>query len=455
MIKKHPVLTIVVAGLLFLIAVIAIWRISLRSANNNRLRAIAARGEPVDLAALDKFYATVPDSSNAALVWLKGAAAIMTGSDDGLRNFSFRWNMPLSPDQLQSGTEVLSANKEALALFRAAAALPGSRYPLVLSQYPVTNIQHLADIKSAAQLLRLQTLVAAQQGESRESAEAITRIFAAARSLETEPLLLSQLVRFALDMIAAQSLQCALNRTFFLDVELAEIQAAASRADDHKSLRLAMLGERASFITFVRDPQKALAPGPPIAPTGVEGAIAEVFLWPMARAVGFWQRDLRFGIDALTTNILFASMPSPQRFYSATNSEAIAEQAASGRYILTALLLPALQKAFQRDALHSAHIRNAVVALAVERFRIANTGKLPDSISALVPEYLREVPIDPYDGKPVRCKRTEFGYVVYCIGPDEKDDGGLQRPVKSKEKDPWDVTFIVERPAPKPKEAND
>ena len=442
---KRPVLTVALAGLLFFVAVIAIWKISLASANNNRLRAIASRGEPVDLTALDKFYAEVPESSNAALVWLRGAAAITSNTDNRLRNIPMKWNTALTPEDLQSGAEALSANREALAIFRGAAMLERSRYPVILSQYPLTNFQYLADLKSAAQLLRLKAIVVAQQGNTLEASEAIVQTFAAADSFATEPLLLTQLVRFAIDTIAVSSLQHALNRASVSDSELRAIQKAAARADNAGALRLALLGERASFVTFLRDPQRAVAADPTIAPDGVEGTVAEVFLWPMAKAVGFWQRDMRFGIDALTTNIMFAALPSPQRFYSATNSEAIAQRASAGKYILTALLLPALQKAFQRDALHSAHIRNALVALAIERFRMANAGKLPEATSAVVPAYLKELPVDPYDGKPVRYKLTAKGYVVYCIGADERDDGGTEKVPNAPKGAPEDVTFIVER----------
>ena len=442
---KRPVLTAVVAGVLLLIAVIVIWRMSIAAANKDRLRAIAARGEPIDLVALDRFYAAAPDSSNAALIWLKGAGAITTEPGSQLLNLSIKWHTPLSADQIEAGTNLLSANKEALGLFRAAAALPASRYPVRLSQYPVTNFQHLADVKSVAQLLRLQAVVTAQQGDRTRSAEAVTHIFAAGRSLETEPFLISQLVRFAVNTIGTFSLQFALNRLAFTDTELAAIQAVVAQADNTNGLRFALLGERASFVTFLRDPQRALAVNPTLAPTGAQATLAEVFLWPMARAVGFWQRDLRFGIDALTTNIMLASLPSPQRFYSATNSEAIARQAQAGKYILTALLLPALQKAVERDAVHSAHVRNAVVAVAIERFRLGNGGNLPESLSVLVPSYLKELPIDPYDGKPVRYKRTDKGYVVYCIGRDETDDGGTEKVPNAPKGAPEDVTFIVER----------
>ena len=37
---------------------------------------------------------------------------------------------------------------------------------------------------------------------------------------------------------------------------------------------------------------------------------------------------------------------------------------------------------------------------------------------------LREVPADPFDGKPLRCKRTDDGLIVYAVGPDGEDHGG-------------------------------
>jgi hypothetical protein len=155
---------------------------------------------------------------------------------------------------------------------------------------------------------------------------------------------------------------------------------------------------------------------------------------------------LRFGIDALTTNIVLARLPDPQKFMSRTDADAIEARARTGYYIMSALLLPALSKASTRDANHRAQARVAQAALTVERYRLANEGKLPENLSLLVPRFMPSVPVDPFDGQPLRYKRLESGYVVYCIGADGKDDGGMERPPKAKEGDPWDITFIVERP---------
>lgn len=53
-------------------------------------------------------------------------------------------------------------------------------------------------------------------------------------------------------------------------------------------------------------------------------------------------------------------------------------------------------------------------------------GRLPATLDELVPELLREVPRDPYDGKPFRYVRDRA--LVYSIGGDLKDSGGSAEP---------------------------
>jgi hypothetical protein len=63
------------------------------------------------------------------------------------------------------------------------------------------------------------------------------------------------------------------------------------------------------------------------------------------------------------------------------------------------------------------------VALAAERFR-RDRGLWPGSLAELVPAYLGAMPRDPFDGLPLRFRRTADGLVIYSIGPDGTDDGG-------------------------------
>lgn len=49
-------------------------------------------------------------------------------------------------------------------------------------------------------------------------------------------------------------------------------------------------------------------------------------------------------------------------------------------------------------------------------------GRLPETLDALVPEFLREVPRDPFDGKPFRYLPEKA--VVYSVGRDMRDSSG-------------------------------
>jgi len=112
--------------------------------------------------------------------------------------------------------------------------------------------------------------------------------------------------------------------------------------------------------------------------------------------------------------------------------------------IFSRMLLPALGRAMQRDGDHTARMRTAQTAIAVERYRCAHDSQLPADLNELVPTYLPSVPRDPFDGQPLRFKRLNSGYVVYSIGSDLRDDGGSEGD-PNKRTSAKDITFILER----------
>ena len=61
----------------------------------------------------------------------------------------------------------------------------------------------------------------------------------------------------------------------------------------------------------------------------------------------------------------------------------------------------------------------------------------------MVPGYLEAVPEDPFDGKELRYKKLEPGYVVYSVGDDLEDQGGLSRNELDDRNDPHDWPFRV------------
>jgi len=68
--------------------------------------------------------------------------------------------------------------------------------------------------------------------------------------------------------------------------------------------------------------------------------------------------------------------------------------------------------------------RLTVTAIALKRFDLRH-GSFPEQLNQLTPEFLPAVPLDPVDAQPLRYRRNGDGtFVLYSIGPDNKDDGG-------------------------------
>lgn len=79
----------------------------------------------------------------------------------------------------------------------------------------------------------------------------------------------------------------------------------------------------------------------------------------------------------------------------------------------------ALQLASDLDGLHA--------LLSIERYR-RDHGEPPQGLADLVPEYLGSIPLDPlHDNQPLIYRRddSELGYILYSVGYDGVDNGGV------------------------------
>lgn len=95
--------------------------------------------------------------------------------------------------------------------------------------------------------------------------------------------------------------------------------------------------------------------------------------------------------------------------------------------ILTAMAVPNFQKAVQTMARNQTAVDEAFIVCGLERYRLAN-GPYPDSLDALVPKFLDKLPNDIITGEPLKYRRTGDSFLLYSIGWNEKDDGGMTPP---------------------------
>lgn len=98
--------------------------------------------------------------------------------------------------------------------------------------------------------------------------------------------------------------------------------------------------------------------------------------------------------------------------------------------ILYTMMLPAYQAVVNKKCRAEVSYRATVVLVALQRFKNTNNS-LPPSLDALVLEFLPAVPVDSYDGKPMRYSPT-LG-IVYSVGEDLEDSGGSTELLPGKE----------------------
>lgn len=84
-------------------------------------------------------------------------------------------------------------------------------------------------------------------------------------------------------------------------------------------------------------------------------------------------------------------------------------------------------------------------AAAVKFFAIKNQ-RFPDSLQVLVPDYLEDIPKDPFDDfKPLKYLKTGKGYSIYSFGPDKFDDKAeiVHSGKSEKTEEKGDLVFVL------------
>lgn len=428
-------LLIIVAVVIVILGAYVLYRTILSNRVEVRLEAIRAAGFPATPEELDDWYPEPPVGENAAYVFQKAFskfALSLTKEDREAMPVFGRGELPAHgeslPEEMRDRIAAhVQRNAEALELLCQAARMDQCRYPVDLTAGPWMLLPHLSRLRQAARLLRLQTVLAAEQNDPDQAEQAILASLGVGRSLAREPIFISNLVRIACNSITRKSLEYAVGRTTFTDAQLLRMQQAFAAAEDPAAMARALAGERCTGVAAFNM----------VIPVGGGAGIPPTF--PL-RITGLLDMDEQWYLDIMGDYVEAAALPLEERQKA---SEEIAKQTQDiPKYcFFSRLLTPALVRAFDEDLKGIARLRCAVTGLVIERYRLAD-GRLPDALSDLVPKYLSGIPADPFDGNPLHYRKPDKGYIVYSIGWDGKDNGGVENPP---EPSSGDIAFTVWR----------
>jgi hypothetical protein len=385
----------------------------------------------------------VPDRDNAALLYQQAFESITprekVPASQRERWFGQAWDdstVSINPKGADL-KKFLARQQRGLALLRKAAVMPDCWFGHDYHDGFGLLLPELERMRDGARLLLLNALVEAHDGNSRAALRDISLVFRMARHLN-DPTLITFLTARTIERDGTRALEEVLAVTAVRPEELAPLLAEGESHSREELLRTLRMEEAAGagfFATLTDSADAAQA--------------LEQFAGPrtgryVSEGIARWVVRSSFYRVFFLSDDLAAYRRGMRRFQEAVAHPYYQAQRELDRFerefrahqggILTKLLMPAVVKCASAAAMGEAFRELRRLALAVTAYRVKN-GKFPDRIDDLAPAHLARVPLDPFDGQPLRLKRDGKDLILYSIGPDLRDDGGAAFDPKLREGD--------------------
>jgi hypothetical protein len=308
-------------------------------------------------------------------------------------------------------------------LLHEAAQYERAHFDLDFSQGEQMKVPHLAQLRAGARLLMLEAWLAVEEGDSRKALQATWAGFRIRRATQDEPIAIAQLIGFLTDWMAATNLQQIMP---LIQPQKEDLLPILRELQSRKSNSFLMIAEalRASRVALMES--NRISPLPP----GQHSRILEAALGALVRILNGRLPDEAFSLAYMNQFVKGASkldsmtVADMQRFDEEQSKEltALRPMFLFHELSLTRVLLfsptgrPYKEDIARRDV--------TICGVAAELYRIDH-GTYPTSLDGLVPTYLTEAPKDTFSGKPLVFKPLANGVLIYSVGPNGKDDGGV------------------------------
>jgi hypothetical protein len=292
------------------------------------------------------------------------------------------------------------------------------------------QLPHYALIRPLAKALTLRAQLATAAGDAAGSVHSIQACLRLVEAAFAEPVMIGLLVGESMHIPAQEAVWSLLHARLATDDQLAELQGDLARLDHHAAALQAMRGELAAITdTLLSSPDVfGLVMNAEGAPSqGLAGRMRRLLL-PTGfidhSAANIINVEYEHQIAPLKTGSTSAALDAVERV-----GPILMEKRGwtNPHWILASIAVPATPNILRSVCFNDAINRQAIIALAIERHRLA-TGQLPQTLEELVPTYLKSVPTDPVNDQPMRYSHQDGSYRVWSVAMDRQDDGGQQSP---------------------------
>jgi hypothetical protein len=367
--------------------------------------------------------AITSDSQNAAPLYEQAFARLNNASDEEqqVHNPPTGDRDDFNPAE-PATIKFLADQAGTIALLKRAAALPACRFDrdLLDPDFDQPRMSGLNAERNAANVLNLDARVELSRGHVAQAVADADAIISMGQQFGDRPLLVSSLVAMAIDSIGNSTLELVLPAVQSRD-ELSGLHLD-QRPFFGRKFKEALCGEESYGLAVYgnmpagEDPKAFNKQAP-------DTQILSMNTAP----IGAFFRVFFLESDAYVNLMENIQLRATQPYYQVKQQLKDLCAAQRHRGLLSSILIPALSGSFETCAKVEASDACTQVAVAMTRYRIDH-GTLPAHLTDLLPGYLDAIPLDPFDGQPLRLAIRDNQWIIYSVGPKLNDDGGKTSP---------------------------
>lgn len=387
---------------------------------NTTLDAIREQGDP---ASLEEFLAEKrapnPEAGEGRVgefiyslkpsVMAYPGVTVVGGWTDGVPSFDQQQTWAAwSPEVEADLRRVVDANRDLLAKAHELFSLPSEpsgvmlHYAFPTADMPLWSgkIPDLLTMRGIQNLLTMEAMLYAKTGDTAGAVAALDTAFNSARHMSScMPSLINEMIGVALRSLAIINLGMLNEVVAFSNDDASKLDAQLQAIDTLEGLVRGFKLERLSIAEF----QSAIA-----ADSSLEWRNIFANLYG-ARPLRFWlNHDINAGVRVMTLAVEAAGTPRLERKpVEDRMQQEIAEL--SWKTPLSTTAIPNLLRSSQQEDEAIGFARLARITLALNRYKQDN-GAYPENLDALAPEYIPEIPQDPFSGNPPSYKMEGAGY---------------------------------------------
>ena len=289
------------------------------------------------------------------------------------------------------------------------------------------EIPQLLEMRARMRVLRLRALARLQSGHAAAALEDVLTGLRMVQHFQHEPHLISQLLRAAWTTMVLQPVWEGLRSRAWNEAQLTRLEAELAPIDLLASLQLAWRFERCGLAENLEKAGPADLGALLAAPQ--EGAQPPGLFWRWVAQVliprGWVAQNLCALDRAVAEGIEGSLVPARHRVHPDPAAWQALIPPRSPYTFIVPSLVPALGGQNSRVARIAAGVDQARIACALERHRLA-AAAYPESLAALAPRFMAQVPHDLATGTPLRYSRSGNSFRLYSLGWNGTDEGGTR-----------------------------